>query len=118
MEAVIMMFIGGGLGLGVIFGLYSLRPSAPPIEEIFDSVAAPGQPFAQTAQRPRFSLRKALPGSDSPPVPALTPTAASMCKPRERRSFLRASSIISATSRTLATPCRTSSGCDVSLDLT
>lgn len=60
MGAVIMMFIGAGVGVGIVLGARALRPAAPPIEEVFESVAAPGRPYALAASRSRFSLRNSL----------------------------------------------------------
>ena len=38
-------------GAGIVLGARALRPAAPPIEDVFESVSAPGQPYAQAASR-------------------------------------------------------------------
>lgn len=42
MNAVIMMFLGGGVGLGLVLLAQALRPQVQPISEVFDAVAADG----------------------------------------------------------------------------
>lgn len=49
MNAVVMMFLGAGVGMGAILFAQALRPSGQPINEVFDTVAAPGQGYTATA---------------------------------------------------------------------
>ena len=43
MTAVVMMFLGAGVGMGVLLLAQALRPSSQPIAEVFDAVAMPGR---------------------------------------------------------------------------
>ena len=45
MSAVIMMFLGAGVGLGIAMFAVALRPQAQPIAEVFDAVAADGRGY-------------------------------------------------------------------------
>lgn len=60
MNAVVMMFLGAGIGMGVLLLGQALRPQSQPILEVFDSVTSQGQGFSETAPATDRSLREAL----------------------------------------------------------
>jgi len=60
MNAVVMMFLGAGIGMGVLLLGQALRPKSQPILDVFDSVSSPGQGFSETAHTPHRSLRESL----------------------------------------------------------
>ncbi len=57
MNAVVMMFLGAGIGMGFILLVQALRPSSQPIADVFDAVAAEGQGFSASAIRTDRSFR-------------------------------------------------------------
>ncbi len=57
MNAVMMMFFGAGIGMGVILLAQALRPSSQPIDDVFEAVTVERQPYAATPIRINRSLR-------------------------------------------------------------
>lgn len=60
MNALIMMFLGAGFGMGLILLAQALRPTSRPISDVFESVAAPGRGYVEADVRDRASPRSLL----------------------------------------------------------
>lgn len=58
MTVVVMMFLGAGLGIGILLVAAALRPEAQPIGEVFSGVAAPGQVYAESSLSSGTSVRQ------------------------------------------------------------
>lgn len=50
MNAVVMMFFGAGMGMGLLLLVQALRPQSQPIHEVFASVATEGRGYTETAR--------------------------------------------------------------------
>lgn len=60
MNALIMMCLGAGVGLGVLLFAQAVRPTTRPISEAFDAVSRPGVEYRSTTGRPSRSWRGVL----------------------------------------------------------
>lgn len=60
MNAIIMMFLGAGLGMGVLLLGRALRPSSQPIGEVFDAVTGEGTGYSSETARSDRSLRESF----------------------------------------------------------
>ena len=60
MNAVVMMFLGAGIGMGVLLLLQALRPTSAPIAEVFASVASEGHGYRSEAATGDRSVREHL----------------------------------------------------------
>lgn len=49
MNAVVMMFFGAGIGMGLLLLLQALRPQSQPMSEVFESVSSEGRGYNETA---------------------------------------------------------------------
>lgn len=58
MTVVVMMFLGAGLGIGVLLVAAAVRPEAQPIREVFSAVAQPGQVYAESEPTSGATLRQ------------------------------------------------------------
>jgi hypothetical protein len=60
MNAVVMMFLGAGVGMGLLLLGQALRPTSQPIDEVFEAVTATGRGYTEHEIRGRSSLRSAF----------------------------------------------------------
>lgn len=60
MNAVVMMLLGSGVGVGVLLMVQALRPQSQPMSQVFDAVMAEGQVFDRASDPHAGSVRTAL----------------------------------------------------------
>jgi len=65
MTSVVMMLLGAGVGVGLLLLAHALRPSSPPIDEIFDGVSSPGRRYVEDHVVADRSLRDRLSSAGS-----------------------------------------------------